>query len=101
MKVIYFAEHFDTPATGGALRPYQMARRLIQKGHQVTMVCGGDHSRLNLNATGKKNIYRGVIDGIDVVQVSIPYSNNDSIGKRAVSFLKFSRKAMGFAMKED
>ena len=29
MKVIYFAEHFDTPQTGGGLRPYQMAKRLI------------------------------------------------------------------------
>ena len=101
MKVIYFAEHFDTPATGGALRPYQMAKRLIQKGHQVTMVCGGDHKRLGLPATRKKNIYRGDIDGIDVIQISLPYSNNDSVGKRAVIFLTFARKAAGLALKED
>jgi glycosyltransferase involved in cell wall biosynthesis len=100
MKVIYFAEHFDTPVTGGALRPYQMAKRLIQKGHQVTMVCGGDHKRLGLSATSK-NIYRGDIDGIDVVQISLPYSNKDSVGKRAVIFLKFARKAVGLALKED
>lgn len=101
MKVIYFAEHFDTPVTGGALRPYQMAKRLIQKGHQVTMVCGGDHKRLGLSATSNNNIYRGDIDGIDVVQISLPYSNKDSVGKRAVIFLKFARKAVGLALKED
>lgn len=101
MKVIYFAEHFDTPATGGALRPYQMAKRLIQKGHQVTMVCGGDHKRLGLPETGKKNIYRGDVDGIDVIQISLPYSNNDSVGKRAIIFLKFAKKAMGLALSED
>ena len=61
MKVIYFAEHFDTPATGGALRPYQMAKRLIQKGHQVTMVCGGDHKRLGLSATSKKIFIVGTL----------------------------------------
>lgn len=101
MKVIYFAEHFDTPSTGGALRPYQMAKRLIQKGHQVTMVCGGDHKRLGLPETNKKNVYRGDIDGIDVIQISLPYSNNDSVGKRAIIFLKFAQKAMGLALKED
>lgn len=101
MKVIYFAEHFDTPITGGGLRPYQMAKRLISAGHQVTMVCGGEQSWLNLPASDKKNIYRGDIDGIDVIQISIPYSNNDSIAKRAIIFLKFAWKAMGYAMRED
>lgn len=101
MKVIYFAEHFDTPKTGGGLRPYQMAKRLIQRGHQVTMVCGGDHKKMGLPETSKKNIYRGDIDGIDVIQISLPYSNNDSVGKRAIIFLKFAWKAMGLALKED
>lgn len=101
MKVIYFAEHFTTPAMGGAVRPYQMAKRLVQKGHQVTMVCGGNLKKLELSPTGKKNIYRGNVDGIDVVNISMPYSNNDSIAKRAMTFLKFAWKSMGFAMKED
>ena len=51
--------------------------------------------------TKKKNIYRGNIDGIDVVQISLPYSNDDSIAKRTSIFLKFARKSIGFAMKED
>lgn len=101
MKVIYFAEHFSTPQTGGGLRPYQMAKRLINNGHQVTMVCGGSHSKWNLPETNKKNIYRGIIDGIDVVQISSSYSNNDSVGKRVIIFLKFALKSIGFALKED
>lgn len=100
MKVFYFAEHFSTPKTGGGVRPYQMAKRLIAAGHQVTMVCGGDHKGLGLPASNKKNVYRGDVDGIDVIQISMPYSNNDSISKRAVVFLKFAWKAMGIAMKE-
>lgn len=101
MKVIYFAEHFTTPSLGGAVRPYQMAERLIAHGHQVTMVCGGDHKMFDLPETHKKNIYRGSVDGIDVIQISLPYSNNDSVGKRAATFLKFARKAIGIAMRED
>lgn len=101
MKVIYFAEHFNTPTTGGGMRPYQMAKRLIANGHQVTMVCGGDHKRLGLSPTSKKNVYRGEVEGIDVIQISLPYSNNDGVAKRAVTFLKFARKAIGIALKED
>lgn len=101
MKVIYFAEHFSTPKTGGALRVYQMSKRLMSHGHQVTVVCGGDHKRLGLPETSKKNIYRGVVDGIEVIQISLPYSNNDSVGKRAIIFLKFAKKAIGLARKED
>lgn len=101
MKIIYFAEHFTTPILGGGVRPYQMAKRLISHGHQVTIVCGGDPKSFGLSTTQKKNIYRGDVDGIDVIQISMPYSNNDSIAKRAVTFLKFSWKAMGFALKED
>lgn len=101
MKVIYFAEHFTTPKLGGGVRPYQMAKRLVQKGHQVTMVCGGNHKALELPATSKNNVYRGIIDGIDVIQISMPYSNSDSISKRAITFLKFAWKAIGFAIKED
>ncbi len=101
MKIIYFAEHFDTPQTGGGLRPYQMAKRLIAAGHQVTMVCGGAQSWLKLPASGKKNVFRGIIDGIDVIQISIPYSNNDSIAKRSMIFLKFAWKATGYALKEE
>lgn len=101
MKVIYFAEHFYTPQMGGSSRPYQMAKRLIEKGHHVTMVCGGDHTNLGLPESNKKNIYKGDIDGIHVIQISLPYSNNDSVAKRAVTFLKFARKAMVIALKED
>lgn len=101
MKIFYFAEHFNTPATGGGMRPYQMAKRLIAKGHQVTIVCGGDYKRLGLTPTDKNNIYRGKIEGIDVIQVSLPYSNNDGITKRAVTFLKFAKKSISIALHED
>ena len=40
MKVLYFHQHFTTPALGGATRSYEFARRLIERGHTVTMVCG-------------------------------------------------------------
>lgn len=100
MKVIYFHQHFTTPKVGGGIRSYEFAKQLIERGHQVTMVCGGDHSLFNLPATKKKGVYRGDIDGIDVIQISLPYSNNDGKLTRAKVFMKYALKSIHFAMHE-
>lgn len=101
MRIIYFHQHFTTPDVGGGIRSYEFARRLIERGHEVTMVCGGDASLFNLSPTGKTGIFRGNIDGIDVIQISIPYSNNDGLLKRTKSFLSYAWKGISIALKED
>lgn len=101
MKVIYFHQHFTTPKVGGAIRSYEFAQRLIQRGHQVIMVTGGRKDMFNLQEADKKNVYRGNIDGIDVIQIALPYSNSDSLLKRAMTFLKFALKSIHYAMHEE
>lgn len=100
MKVLYFHQHFTTPSIGGATRSYEFARRLIEKGHSVSVVCG-EYAKLNLPATTVKGMYRGDVDGIDVIQIALPYSNSDSIAKRAWIFLKFGLMGINIAMKEE
>jgi glycosyltransferase involved in cell wall biosynthesis len=100
MKVLYFHQHFTTPSIGGATRSYEFARRLIEKGHSVSAVCG-EYAKLNLPATTVKGMYRGDVDGIDVIQIALPYSNSDSIAKRAWIFLKFGIMGINVAMKEE
>lgn len=94
MKVLYFHQHFTTPKAGGAIRSYEFAKRLIQKGHQVTMVTGNSFGLFGLPATNKKDVYRGDIDGIDVIQIAIPYSNRDSVAKRAMIFLNSGKLSL-------
>lgn len=101
MKILYFHQHFKTPKVGGGIRSYEFAQRLIQKGHQVTMVTGNSMGLFNLPPTDKKDVYRGNIDGIDVIQIAIPYSNSFGIAKRAKVFLKFALKSIYYAMHED
>lgn len=101
MKVIYFHQYFNTPKNGGGIRSYEFAKRLIQRGHRVTIVCGGDHKRFNLSPTKKRDIYRGDIDGIDVIQISLPYSNKDNLIKRTKTFLLFAWAGIRIALKED
>ena len=101
MKVIYFHQQFTTPNLSGGIRSYEFAKKLIERGHQVTMVCGGKRNMFNLPETNRKGIYRGDVDGIDVIQMDMPYSNNDNKATRAKVFLKYAWKSIHYALHED
>lgn len=100
MKVLYFHQHFTIPTQVGGTRSYELAKHLIAKGHSVCMVCG-ETAKLDLPQTTMKNVHRGMVDGIDVIQIALPYSNKDGIAKRAWAFVKFGWKGIQIAMKED
>jgi glycosyltransferase involved in cell wall biosynthesis len=99
MRVLYFHQHFTIPSIGGGTRSYEFAKRLIERGHSVSIVCG-EVVQLNLPPTSTKGISRGEVDGIDVIQISLPYSNRDGISKRTWTFLKFSYLGIKIALKE-
>ena len=101
MKVLYFHQHFVTPHGAGGVRSYAMARKLIERGHQVTMVCGsfvGGNS--GLYGPFAKGARRGWVDSIDVIEMDLAYSNNDGFAKRAMTFLKFAGRSVGLAFTE-
>jgi glycosyltransferase involved in cell wall biosynthesis len=100
MKILYFHQHFTIPSIGGGTRSYEFARKLIERGHEVTLVCG-ETAKLELPATNENGVYRGDVDGIDVIQINIPYSNSDGIAKRSLIFVKFAWKGIQIAMKEE
>lgn len=100
MKILYFHQHFTTPSIGGGTRSYEFARKLIERGHHVTLVCG-ETAKMGLPPTDVKDLYRGDVDGIDVIQINLPYSNSDGIAKRALIFMKFAWKGIQIAMKEE
>lgn len=77
-----------------------MARALLEKGHRVTMVCGGyEGGQTGLTGPFRRSVRRGTVDGIDVVEIFVPYSNKMSFPRRIVQFAKFafiaSRLAVG------
>ena len=66
------------------------------------MVCGLEgNSKIDIPQTENKNICRGMVDGIDVIQISVPYSNNMSVFARAKAFVSFAWQCTKYAMKED
>lgn len=101
VKVLYFHQHFVTPKGAGAIRSYAMARKLIERGHSVTMVCGSAQgSTTGLTGEFVNGQRRGMVDGIDVLELNLEYSNSDSFGKRIKTFLSFALRSVKVALTE-
>jgi glycosyltransferase involved in cell wall biosynthesis len=101
MRILYFHQYFSTPAGSSGTRSYELARRLISRGHRVTIVTGmHPGSGFQLADTPNGGIRTGCIDGIHIVQICLPYSNHDGIAKRAWTFLRFAWRSIGVAFRE-
>jgi glycosyltransferase involved in cell wall biosynthesis len=99
MKVLYFHQYFSTPSGAAGTRSYEMAQRLIARGHQVTMVCGCDKlASTGLKGEPVKGMRRGMVEGIEVIELDLPYSNYDSLLKRSWVFLFFAFRSIRLAM---
>jgi len=99
MKVLYFHQHFSTPQGSTGIRSYQMARKLIEKGHTVTIVCGSySGGRTGLTLPFFNGRREGIVDGIYVIEFDLAYSNSDGFLKRSFIFLKFALKSILVAL---
>ncbi|EHI9239498.1 glycosyltransferase family 4 protein [Vibrio vulnificus] len=101
MNILYFHQHFSTPKGSTGIRSYEMARRLIHHGHNVTMVCGtyggGETGLDSAFISGKRE---GIVDGIRIIEFDLAYSNSDGFVKRSMTFVKFALKSIGLAFTE-
>lgn len=101
MKILYFHQHFSTPKGSAGIRSYAMAQSLIRNGHQVTMVCGSfGAGQTGLTQPFNKGMRRGMVDGIDIIEFELPYSNALSFLKRILIFLSFALKSIKVALTE-
>ena len=99
MHILYFHQHFSTPRGATGIRSYEMARRLVQRGHRVTMVCGsygmGD---TGLDGAFRRGRRQGVVDGIDVIEFDLSYTNRDGFVKRSATFLRYALGSVAVAL---
>lgn len=102
MRLLYIHQHFATPKGSGGIRSYQMARRMIERGHQVTMLCGrGTDGQSGLSGLFERGVRRGKVEGIDVIEVDLAYSNRDSFLKRTKTFLAFMLRTSKLVFTEE
>ena len=100
MKIVYFHQYFSTPNGRAGIRSYYLAKKLVEEGHQVFVICLNDKR----TDCGLKNKFlnkqrRGIVDGINIIQLDINYSNSIDFFKRSFKFIKFSFKGIRLAFK--
>lgn len=80
MKILYVHQYFNTPREAGGTRSYWISQKLLEKGHEVTMI----------TTARKKDAQKYMdVDGISVIYLRIPYSNHMGILRRFQSFFSF------------
>jgi glycosyltransferase involved in cell wall biosynthesis len=101
MRILYFHQHFSTPQGTTGIRSYEMARRLIARGHVVAMVCGRyQGGQTGLTSPFVRGCRRGRVDGIDIIEFNLAYSNSDGFIKRTRTFLRFALRSVVLALTE-
>lgn len=79
-----------------------MARRLVERGNQVTMICGSSlHGNTGLDSNFKCGRREGVVDGINVIELEVGYSNHHKFWARIRSFVFFAVDASRLALTQD
>jgi glycosyltransferase involved in cell wall biosynthesis len=87
MRITYLHQYFNTPEMSGGTRSYEMARRLVAKGHEVNMVTSWRED------DGRKGGVETQEAGIRVHWLPVPYSNSMGYGDRIRAFFRFAWKA--------
>src|SRR5215467_299548 len=101
MRVLYFHQHFSTRAGSTGTRSYEFARKLITDGHSVTMVCGSAAvASTGLGGPFARGVRRGFVDGIDVVELEVKYSNRQGFVARTLAFMRFALRSTAVALRE-
>ena len=95
MKILYLHQYFNKPSMPGSTRSYEMAKRLVAKGHQVTIITTSRNS--DQNEFLREEHY----EGIKILWLSVPYGNHFGVLKRIQAFLAFALRAAWLGRKEE
>jgi glycosyltransferase involved in cell wall biosynthesis len=102
MHVLYFHQYFSTSDGSSGTRSYEISKRLLTAGHQVTMVCGAAAlSKTGLSGPFLNGRREGRVDGIHVIELELPYSNYHNFLWRSLTFLRFGFRSLMLAVRRD
>lgn len=96
MHILYIHQYFNTDRMPGSTRSLELARRLVQRGHQVSVLTAD-----RTVDRRKKKWYVTLEDDIMVHWLPLPYSNSMSFLRRMMVFRTFARRAAKRAMQID
>lgn len=90
MKVLYLHQYFVSPNGAGGTRSYELARRLVQRGHDVTIVTS---NAFMPELSHIRERHEMQIEGVDVVVLPVAYKQSMSYLKRTKAFFSFAAAA--------
>ncbi len=91
MNILYIAQYFNLPTEAGGTRAYWIAKRMVDRGHNVVMITtdGDDRHKEKVE----------IHDGIEIHYIVNPYNNKMSKGRKVLAFVRFIRLAIFEAKK--
>lgn len=90
MRILYVVQEFSGPAGSWGSRSYEHPVRLVQGGHEVTLLCGSFYRG------SKEDIDLAKENGIDIHQAPIVYSQRSSLIGRLSSISRYKSWATDF-----
>lgn len=98
MHILYLHQYFSTRAGYTGTRSYEFARRFVQRGHRVTMLCSGIGNEPELTLPPGVAYTEVEIEGIRVVPIAAAYADplkgtGMSGYRRMRHFMRFARLA--------
>lgn len=96
MRILYLHQYFVPPEGSGGTRSYEFARRLVERGHHVTMVTSSAMMPAR-SKSGPAARYR--LRGIDLVVLPVDYDNAMTHAERLRAFARFATRASFHAVK--
>jgi glycosyltransferase involved in cell wall biosynthesis len=100
MRILYVHQHFSSLQGSTGTRSYSFARKLVERGHEVTVLAGsykaGDTGLSGPFTDGHR---QGIVDGINVIEFDMPVGNADGFLKRSMTFLAYSFRSTLFTLR--
>lgn len=87
MHILYLHQYFTSREGDYSTRSYEFAKRLIARGHQVTMISSPAFLPLEYHSKATKHV---VIDGIAVTIIPVAWSNAMSYVQRVLAIVRFA-----------
>ena len=91
MHILYLHQYFCPPDGAGGTRSYEIARRLIKRGHKVTMITSSAFFPDNYKFQTKDSMS---LNGIQLLVCNVKYSNSMGFARRVIAFIEFIFKSI-------
>ncbi len=100
MHILYLHQYFTTPHISGGTKSYDFARKWVSNGHKVTVITSSAFLQKLYSCDNKNKINTLDIEGINVVCISVAYTQKMSYLRRIVAFLLFMIYASLYLIKK-